>query len=290
MAKTQTVLVTGATSGIGREVALHLARLGHRVLATGRKTDLLAELEAEADELKLETFTLDVTDAASIDAARDEVERRTEGYGLDVLVNNAGFGTMAPMERITDEDMRRQFETNVFGLVAVTQAFLPAMRARGAGKVINISSVMGRITLPLQGIYNATKHAVEALTDALRQEVRSFGIRVALVEPGTIRSNFEATAARQADKYREMDPAYVDPIDAYAKVVASSYRKSPGPRCIARTVARIVRIKRPRPRYVSPAFNLLAVWLIHAMPTRLVDWILRRVMHLIPAKMLPRPK
>jgi NAD(P)-dependent dehydrogenase (short-subunit alcohol dehydrogenase family) len=284
------VLVTGATAGIGRETALHLARLGHRVFATGRKVDVLAELEKEAGELPLETFPLDVTDADSIAAAREAVQERTDGYGLDMLVNNAGFGFMAPMEIVTGDDMRVQFATNVFGLVEVTQAFLPQMRARGAGKVVNVSSVAGRIALPMQGVYCATKHAVEALTDALRAEVRSFGVYVSLVEPGPIRTNFETTVTSTVDKYHALDEAYAPAAASYLNVTGKSYKSAPGPACIAKTVARILRKRRPGARYVSPRMNILGIWLMGLFPTRLKDWVARKLLKLTPAHMLPSGK
>jgi short-subunit dehydrogenase len=290
MADSKIVLVTGATAGIGRETALHLARLGHRVFATGRKADQLAALATEAGDLRLETLPLDVTNGESIAAARAAVAERTDGYGLDMLVNNAGFGYMAPMEHITGDDMRIQFATNVFGLVEVTQAFLPEMRARRAGKVVNVSSVVGRITFPMQGIYCATKHAVESLTDALRAEVRSFGIYVSLVEPGMIRSNFEGTATSTVDKYQELDQAYAPAIAAFRETAAKQYKGAPGPACIAKTVARILRKRKPGARYVSPRWNVLMIWLMSLLPTGLRDWAARKVLRLTPAHMLPPGK
>ncbi len=290
MAASKIVLVTGATAGIGRETALHLARLGHRVFATGRKTDVLAELQKEAGELPLETLPLDVLDPESIAAARQTVAERTDGYGLDMLVNNAGFAYMAPVELISGDDMRAQFQTNVFGLVEVTQAFLPEMRARGRGKVVNVSSIVGRITLPMQGIYCATKHAVEALTDALRAEVRSFGIYVSLVEPGMIRSNFESTVTSTVDKYHDQDEAYAPAITTYGAVTAKSYKSAPGPACIAKTVARILRKRKPGARYVSPRFNLLMIWVMNMLPTFVKDFFARKVLKLTPTHMLPPGK
>lgn len=292
MAASKIVLVTGATAGIGRETALHLARLGHRVFATGRKAEVLAELASEAGEqkLSLETLPLDVLDGDSIAAAHQTVADRTDGYGVDMLVNNAGFGYVAPVELISGEDMRVQFATNVFGLVEVTQAFLPQMRARGAGKVVNVSSMVGRIVFPMQGIYCATKHAVEALTDALRMEVRSFGIHVSLVEPGMIRSNFEATVTSTVEKYRGQDAAYDAAIDAFCEAAASGYKKAPGPACIAKTVARILRKRRPAARYVSPRYNIVLIWLMNLLPTCIKDFVARKVLRLTPAHMLPPPR
>ena len=148
MKKTHVVLVTGATSGIGRATALHLARAGHRVFAVGRRQAALEALEREAKGLRLETLMLDVTRAESIAAAKDEIDRRTNGYGVDVVVNNAGYGVGGPVEEVSDAAFRAQYETNVFGLMAVTRAFLPKMRARRWGRILNISSVGGRLTLP----------------------------------------------------------------------------------------------------------------------------------------------
>src|SRR5215468_9431026 len=201
MSSSKTVFITGATAGIGRTTALHLASLGHHVIASGRRRAELDKLAAEGRGLagKLDVVALDVTQAASIAAAVDEVARLLGDRGLDVLINNAGFGVLGPTSEISDAEMRRQYETNVFGLMNVTRAFLPGMRARRAGRIINVSSIGGRITLPYFGVYNSTKYAVESLSDALRYELAPFGIDVALIEPGVIRTNFEATAAPSPD-------------------------------------------------------------------------------------------
>jgi len=199
--KSKIVLITGATSGIGRMTALHLAREGHHVIASGRKLNELAKLREEAKGLKLDTIVLDVTSTSSVAAALNEVGLLTDGKHIDVLVNNAGFGVLGPTAEISDAEIRRQYETNVFGLMKVTRAFLPRMRERGQGRIINVSSVGGRIVLPFFGAYNSTKYAVEALSDALRYELRPFGIDVALIEPGVIRTNFEPTAVAQLDQF-----------------------------------------------------------------------------------------
>src|SRR5579871_1628690 len=177
---TQTILITGATSGIGRETALYLARRGHRVIASGRNREQLASLKEEAAGAALETVRLDVCDAQSIAEAAKEVERTTGGRGIDALVNNAGFGFAVAADEMTDADLRAQFETNVFGLMAMVRAFVPQMRARGRGRIVNVSSVGGRVTLPFFGAYNATKYAVESLSDAMRIELKPFGVDVAI--------------------------------------------------------------------------------------------------------------
>jgi NAD(P)-dependent dehydrogenase (short-subunit alcohol dehydrogenase family) len=198
----QSILITGATSGIGRDAALRLARAGHLVLAGGRRPDALAALARDARG-RLEPVTLDVTDPASVAAARALVERRTGGRGLDVLVNNAGYALPGPLEALAERDLRELFDTNVFGLLAVTRAFVPAMRERGQGRVVNVGSIMGRVAMPLLGAYNATKHAVAAMTETLRMELAPFGITVVLVEPGAVRTGFASRALAGLAPYRD---------------------------------------------------------------------------------------
>jgi NAD(P)-dependent dehydrogenase (short-subunit alcohol dehydrogenase family) len=228
-----------------------------------------------------------VADAASIAGAGAEVERRTEGRGLDALVNNAGFGLMAPLELITDEDLRSQIETNVIGLVRVTRQFVPAMRRRGAGCIVNVSSVVGRLVLPLQGIYCATKHAVEALTDAPRMELAPFGVRVVLVEPGAIRTEFGATVTGSLARCRAMESPYGPAIACWEAGVERQYRSAPGPAVVARTIARVLRRNRPRARYVSPGRFRAAIWAARAVPTRWMDGILRRALGLTRKALRP---
>ncbi len=193
---TKTVLVTGATAGIGRHVALDLAGRGHRVFATGRNPQALASLsgEAAARDLPLTTVVLDVTSEDSIASALATVRGATGGYGVDVLINNAGYGQGGPLLEVDDATLRSQFDTNVFGLMAVTRAFVKDMLGRGRGWVVNVSSVGGRVTFPLFGAYHASKYALEALSDALRCELQPFGVHVALVEPGPIHSQFSERA------------------------------------------------------------------------------------------------
>lgn len=278
MRQPKVVLVTGATSGIGRETALHLGRLGHRVIATGRNEEALTRLGADAEDLSVEVLRLDVTKPASVEACGEAVERRTEGRGLDVLVNNAGFGTMAPMELVDEAEVRAQFETNVFGLLRTTQRFLPAMRVRGAGTIINVSSVAGRVALPLQGPYCATKYAVEALSDALRMEVGSFGVRVVLVEPGAIRTHFETTATSTTSRYA--DSPYGRAVAAYGPLLERTYRGAAGPEVIARAIGKILRKRRPAARYVVPRVNRLLLWAMALFPRSWSDAVTRRVMGL----------
>jgi short-subunit dehydrogenase len=271
----KTVLVTGATAGIGRMTALHLAKLGHHVIATGRKLAELAALKTEAGSLKLDTVPLDVTSAVSIASAVNAVDSLTKGRGLDVLVNNAGFGVLGPTSEIGDSEMRRQYETNVFGLMNVTRAFLPKMIERRAGRVVNVSSVGGRITLPYFGVYNSTKYAVEALSDALRYELRPFGIDVSLIEPGIIRTNFEATAVSGLGQFKTTPFAVA--VEKYEEMSKFANRFASDPIVIAKAIARAVGARRPRARYVAPFSNHMIFAMSSLLPTRVWDWTMRKV-------------
>ena len=283
MATPQTVLITGAAQGIGRQTALHLARRGHRVLATGRKPELLAQLEAEAPAGRLETFRLDVCDPGSIAAALEEVGRRTGGQGIDALVNNAGYGLAGPLELVSDVDLRAQFETNVFGLMAVTRAFLPGLRARGRGRIVNVSSVGGRVTFPFMGAYHASKYAVEALSDALRMEMRPFGVHVVVVEPGFIRSGFSERTASLALRYREHPSPYSKILVRVEEMQSRSDAFAVGPEVVARAIEKALVARRPRSRYVIPFFRArLLLFFLPLFPTRVMDAVMRWGMGLTP--------
>jgi NAD(P)-dependent dehydrogenase (short-subunit alcohol dehydrogenase family) len=275
----QSILITGATSGIGREAALRLVRGGHLVLAGGRRADALAALARESGG-RLEPVVLDVTDPASVEAARELVERRTGGRGLDVLVNSAGYALPGPLEALAERDLRELFDTNVFGLLAVTRAFLPAMRERGQGRVVNVGSIMGRVAMPLLGAYNASKHAVAALTDALRMELAPFGITVVLVEPGAIRTGFAARALAGLAAYRDPGSPYAAALAGTDAAWARVYRFAPGPASAGRTVARAATAGHPAARYVVPARNRLVVAALTALPTAAGDATKRRIMGL----------
>jgi len=273
--RTSTILITGATSGIGRHAALHLARRGHRVFATGRNQSALAALEAEAGDASLETLRLDVTDAASIAAVKTAVDALTGGRGVDVLINNAGYGTLGPTELITDQDLRAQYEVNVFGLMAMTRAFVPQMRARRAGRVINVSSLGGRFTFPFMGAYNSTKYAVESLSDALRIELRPFGVHVSMIEPGVIDTGFTDRSISEAEKYRRADSPYAPVLERIDEMRKMSDRTAVGPACISRAIERAVTSWRPRARYVAPLRSQLAIGFLRSLPTRWTDALLR---------------
>jgi short-subunit dehydrogenase len=283
MSNSKIILITGATAGIGRTTALHLAQLGHHVIASGRKTAELAKLETEALGRggKLDAITLDVTSPDSIAAAVEAVDNLTDGRGPDVLINNAGFGVLGPTSEISDAEMRRQYETNVFGLMSVTRAFLPKMRERRTGRIINVSSVGGRITLPYFGVDNSTKYAVEALSDALRYELLPFGIDVALIEPGVIRTNFEATAA--VGLHSLAAGPYRAALAKYDEMSKAADRFASNPIVVAKAIARAVGARRAAARYVAPRRTSLVFVLSALLPTSVWDWAMRKVGRLTPA-------
>jgi short-subunit dehydrogenase len=286
MTHSPNILLTGATSGIGRDAALYLAGKGLRVVATGRSETRLAALREEAAGLPLDTLCLDVTDPASIDRAARAVDELTDQRGIDVLVNNAGYGEMGPMETISDARLRAQFDTNVFGLMAVTRAFLPAMRARGSGRIINVGSMGGTITMPLYGAYNATKYALESISDALRMELAAFGIYVSLIQPGPI--NTEFTPRSVATAQAAVHPAYAAAAASAARLehMAARFGVSPAA-STSRAIHRAATSRRPRARYATPRFAAWGVRLGRMLPTVWLDAVMRRSSGLTRKQLLP---
>jgi len=273
------VLITGATAGIGRATALHLARAGHSVIATGRNQEALGDLRAEAEDLggagQVLTEYLDVTDAASIARCREVVQ---EAYGdvPDALVNNAGFSAPGPLEMVSAAELQAQFDTNVFGLLAVIREFVPGMRRRGFGRIVNVSSVMGRMALPLHGPYNASKYAVEGLTDALRMELAPFGITVVAVMPGTTNTaGHRGRALSHLRPYGENGSPYAGGVQGVEKAYEKAFSRAPEPDRIAKLIERAISDRRPAARYMRLE-DRLTVNVASRVPTALIDRIKRR--------------
>ena len=251
------VLITGCSSGIGRATALRLAARGHTVYASARRPDSIADLEERGCQL----LSLDVTDEESMRAAVEAVEAEQGAVGA--LINNAGYSQSGAVESVPLEEVRRQFETNVFGLVRMCQLVLPAMRARRFGRIVNISSMGGTLTFPGGGVYHATKYAVEAISDALRFEVKGFGVEVVVVQPGLIRSGFaDATGAAMAQNETEGPYASFNAAveqttrDAYGKGVVA--RLGGEPDAVAKIIERAITTDAPKTRYrVTPSAHLL---------------------------------
>jgi NAD(P)-dependent dehydrogenase (short-subunit alcohol dehydrogenase family) len=251
------VLITGCSSGIGRASALQLVRSGWKVYATARREEAIADL----NDAGCETLALDVTDEQSMRAAVDLVERAEGAVG--VLINNAGYSQSGAIETVPLEAVRRQFETNVFGLVRLTQLVLPKMRAQRWGKIVNLGSMGGRLSFPGGGHYHATKHALEAISDALRFELRGFGIDVILLEPGLITTEFgeAATASMTQIASSENDP--YGHFNATVGAVTKGAYDGPmrllgaGPERVAKVIQRAISRRRPPARItITPSAKL----------------------------------
>lgn len=252
------VLISGCSSGIGAATAAALVRDGHTVYATARQTKTLSDLEA----LGCRPLALDVTSESSMMTAVKTVE--DEHGHVGTLINNAGYGEYGPIEEADLELVRTMFETNVFGLARLTQLVLPAMRRSRGGRIVNIGSMGGRITFPVGGFYHATKYAVEAISDALRVEVKPFGIDVVLVEPGLVRTNFESRVSESLEvgtPSHGADTAYGDLLAANEKNTTSGYANdfmATGPESVAAVIVKAVDSSRPRSRYVvTPAAKFM---------------------------------
>lgn len=271
----QVIVVTGASSGIGEAVARRLARDGAKVVITARRPERLAALAQQLDPSGANVLAVagDVTNAA--DRERLVAATRQKFGRIDGLVNNAGYGTRGPVEVVSVDLLRKNFETNVFSLIALTQLVLPEMRARGSGIIVNIGSVAGRIARPLSSIYDSTKHALEALTDGLRGELQPFGVRVTLVRPGFIITEFvDAANAASADVIENAGP--YEPYLGGFRASYDTLRHIAGtPDDIARLVARAVASDNPAPRYAGPLHAKVFLFLKWLLPDRALAFIVR---------------
>jgi len=276
----QAVLITGCSSGIGHATARRLHEDGWKVYATARRAEAITDLQ----QLGCVTLALDVSEEESMATA---VRQITEAEGaVGVLINNAGYSQSGAVESVAIDDVRAQFETNVFGLIRMSQLALPGMREQGWGKIVNLGSMGGRLTFPGGGIYHATKYAVEALSDALRFEVRGFGVDVILIEPGLIVTGFGDVAAGSVDTSTgdggdtAAGGAYFDFNRHVAKLTAEAY-KGPmvklggGPEKVAGAIAGALSAKRPKARYpVTPSAHLM-IGQRRVTPDRVWDLIMR---------------
>lgn len=266
------VLVTGCSTGIGRATAEHLAQRGWTVYATARRPETISGLRG------CKTLALDVCDEASIRSAVETVERAEGAVG--VLVNNAGYGQEGAFEETPMAEVRRQFETNVFGLIRLTQLVLPGMRRQRWGRIVNLSSMGGRLTLPGGAFYHATKYAVEALSDALRFEVKPFGVDVVVVEPGPIRTQFGDTAIAAVQRVSRTDSPYAEFNRVLAQRIKEAYEGPMGrfalpPEAVAKVIETAITVDRPRTRYVVTFAARFLMALRRWLPDRAFDGFLR---------------
>lgn len=277
--KMKTAVITGCSSGIGLAAADMMKAHGWRVIATARKP---ADLEMLAGR-GLETLELDVADESSVICAARQI-KQTLREGVGVLVNNAGFGQVGAIEDLTRASMLHQFQVNVFGLQHLTNLLLPDMRAQGFGRVINISSVLGRLTLPYLGIYSASKYAVESISDALRIELHGSGIAVSIIEPGPIVTAFGENAARHAE--RTINPATTAHSRFYKRELErrANQAKTPEPfalppSAVARKIIHAAESPRPRRRYQVTFPAYAGVIMSRLAPAALIDWIMAKRSH-----------
>ena len=272
----QVAIVTGASAGIGEASVRWLAREGARVVMAARRLDRLDRIrrEIEAGGGIALSVAADVTSEAD---RRRLVREAVDKFGrIDALVNNAGYGQRGPIETVPVDNIRQNFETNLFSLIALTQLVIPVMRQQGSGRIINISSVAGRIARPLSSVYDATKHALEAISDGLRGELAPFGIEVVIIEPGFITTEFLQVANEVSRPVVEQEGPYA-PFFAGFSSGYQRLRKIAGkPDDIAELVVKAMAAERPRNRYAAPRHARVALALKRWLPERLFNYLLAR--------------
>lgn len=280
---TSAVVITGASTGIGAACARFLADHGFQVFAGVR--DLQAgEVLASGRSLRLIPIQLDVTEDTSIRNAAERVTHHLGDAGLAGLINNAGIAVGSPLEVIPIDQLRRQFEVNVFGQVAVTQAFLPLLR-KAHGRIVNMGSIAGRATIPLMGPYSASKHALEALTDALRLELQQWGIQVSVIEPGAIATPIwekSVRAAKDLETAADSSAAigYTELIMRIKETVGKAAERAIPPDAVVRAVVHALTASRPRTRYLVGTDAKIRAWMVKWLPDRLNDRLLTWILHL----------
>ena len=271
MMKEKVILITGASSGIGYDAAQTLARQGHRVYAAARRVEKMEPLK----EFGAKVSRMDVTDEASMQQGVEAV-MKAEGR-LDVLVNNAGYGFFGAIETVPMEEARRQLEVNVFGLARLTQLVLPYMRKQGGGRIVNMASIAGKMVFYMGGWYNVTKYSVEAFSDALRMEMKPFGIDVVMVEPGAIKTDWGIIAARHLKETSE-GTVYEDLGTQWAHNMDWFYRTNllSSPKVITQAISRAVNSHRPKARYCRGRFSIIGRVAHSLLPARWWDAIMRQ--------------
>jgi short-subunit dehydrogenase len=271
----QVIIVTGASAGIGEAAARRLARGGAKVVISARRPDRLEALAREIDPSSANVLAVagDVTSDAD---RRKLVAATLQKFGrIDGLVNNAGYGTRGPVEIAPVDLIRKNYETNVFSLIALTQLVLPSMRERGTGCIVNIGSVAGKIARPLSSIYDSTKHALEALTDGLRGELKPFGVRVTLIRPGFILTEFVDAANAASTEVIEHAGPYAPYLGGF-RVGYDKLRRIAGtPDDIARLVEKALTSDNPAPRYSGPFHAKVFLFLKWLLPDRALAFIVR---------------
>ncbi len=261
------IVVTGASVGIGKKIAIDLANKGHKVYALARRLHLLEDLK----EFGISPIAMDVTSKPQIQNAIDTI--LSKETTIDVLVNNAGYGFYSALEEDNIPQARNLFDVNVFGLVEMTQAVLPTMRKQQHGTIINISSVVGKVAFPYMGWYSASKHAVEGLSDAMRLELAPLNIKVSIIEPGRVVSDFGKVAFEQS--HIDDDSPYKDKKLAFQSIVDNNPIPPDKASSISHTVIKIINSKNPKTRYTPNLDSRLATFFKKWFGDGFVDWLIK---------------
>lgn len=269
MTASKVALVTGASSGMGKEFARRLNAQGYKVYGAARRVEKMEELK----KLGIVPVKMDITDQKDIDAVSDKI--LSEEGRLDVLINNAGFGLYGSVEEISLADARYQFEVNFFGLVALTKKFLPLMRTQKSGAIFNISSMGGSLYTPLGSYYHATKYALEAWSDCLRLEMAPFGLKIVIIKPGMIETEFDRLMLDSLEKYSGDGP-YAHMVAGYKKTLGQGLKASP-PRVISDLIFKALKARRPKTRYVAGKFAKPMLFIHKWLGYRIYDWVAMRL-------------
>ncbi|BCA53135.1 Oxidoreductase, Glucose/ribitol dehydrogenase family [Nitrospira sp. KM1] len=278
------VMITGASTGIGAACALACAQRGMNVFAGVRTREAGELLQQQPDGKRVTPVYLDVTDTQSIACAADIVRNAAGLAGLAGLINNAGIAIGSPLEVIPLAALRRQMEVNVIGQIAVTQAFLPLIR-QASGRIVNMGSIAGRGTIPMMGPYSASKHALEALTDALRLELRQWGIHVSIIEPGAVATpiwekSLKTSSAVEEEVTAEAKALYGEAARRIRESVDQASRRAISTDAVAEAVWHALTAKQPKTRYLVGVDARIRALMVKWLPDRLQDWILTKVLHL----------
>jgi short-subunit dehydrogenase len=283
--KGQIVIITGASAGIGEASARLLARAGAVVVLVARRRERLDTLKQEIEQAGERAFAIAADITSQEDRERIIRDTMSEFGRIDALVNNAGYGQRGPIEIVPIEAIRQNFETNLFSLIALTQLVIPIMRNQKSGRIVNISSVAGRIARRLSSVYDATKHALEAISDGLRGELAMFGIKVVIIEPGFIITEFLGVANERSKEVIEQDSPYKPLFEGF-EAGYNRVRKMAGkPDDIAELVVKAIALDRPRNRYAAPRHAKLALAARRWLPERLFESILARGSGVKPDKL-----
>ena len=272
----KTVLITGASSGIGRLSAIHLAERGYKVIIVARNMNRLEETIRNAPSIasNMHPYKVDVSESDSLTKTANLILK--EWGHIDVLVNNAGYGLKGPLEFLEMWEIQKQFQTNVFGLMEFTKLFIPQMRRRGTGTIINISSVLGRMPLPFNGAYSASKFALEGLSENLRLELAPFGISVSIIAPGYFDTQFVANQT-EGIRFEEAESAYKPYQDKYLNRKNTFGRPAKADK-VAETIRKVIESKSPKLRYLVGVDAHYAMFLKTIIPDRLFNYILGKIL------------